>query len=207
MLPMQLTDDDARPLPRSEPSVSPLAQQLVITATGPGDWMSIGQIIARNFPLVTEDSLGYWLCHQLPYFQVVRVDKQVIGFLHTQPQSDGTLWVNMLAVDEPFRQQGVAHRLVQHVDSLCRDWHCRRIGLQCLTTNHAALHLYERHGYVRLAESITEHGQHVVAHRKVLADASMSGPRPPLQLHGRMQRLALRLYYLAWFRRRSPVQG
>lgn len=210
---MQLTDDNNglvtprcdRPVRTVAPS---LAQQLVITPTGVGDWMSICRMVADNFPLVSEDSLGYWLCHQLPYFQVARVGGRVIGFLHAQPQTDGTLWVNMLAVDKPCRQQGVAHRMVEHFESVCRDWDCQRIGLQCLTTNSAALHLYERHGYARLLESTTERGQRVVAHRKVLPvmDAPMSCPRGPVQLDSRAKRLALRLYYLAWFRRQSPVR-
>lgn len=210
---MQLIDDNDGPVsPRFDQPVRTgapsLAQQLVITPTGVGDWMSICRLVADSFPLVSEGSLGYWLCHQLPYFQVARAGGKVIGFLHAQPQPDGTLWVNMLAVDKPCRQQGVAHRLVEHFESVCRDWQCQRIGLQCLTTNTAALHLYERHGYARLLESITEHGQRVVAHRKVLpvTDAPRSCPRGPMQLDSRARRLAMRLYYRAWFRRHSPVQ-
>jgi ribosomal protein S18 acetylase RimI-like enzyme len=185
-----------------------LAEQVRIEPAEVRDWYSICAMVARNFPLETEENLGYWLCHQLPYFRVARVGKEVVGFMQAQPRKEtGTLWVNMLAVDERHRQLGIAHRMVEHFDSVCRDWHCERVGLQCLTTNVAALNLYERHGYVNLGESITEYGLKVVIFRKPLpvSDAPRSCPRPPVALHSRPQRLLYRLYYLAWFRSRTPL--
>jgi ribosomal protein S18 acetylase RimI-like enzyme len=185
-----------------------LAEQVRIEPARLRDWRSICTMVAHNFPMETEENLGYWLCHQLPYFRVARLGDQVVGFLHTQPRRDtGTLWVNMLAVDERYRYRGIAHRLVEHIESVGRDWQCRCIGLQCLTSNVAALNLYARHGYAHLGESISEEGLHVASHRKTLSvsDAPRSCPRPPVALDGRPQRLLYRLYYLAWFRSRSPL--
>lgn len=208
---------DVRPRTQSEPmpaapatvqhSLS-LAQELVITAATWRDWDSICHMVARNFPLENEINMGYWLCHQLPYFRVARYRGDTIGFLHAQPFHDtGTLWVNMLAVDERYRQQGVAHRLVEHFDSVCRDWGCHRIGLQCLNTNTAALALYERQGFAVTEESRSELGLPVVRHLKTLPvhDAPRSCPRPPVALDAKPLRLAYRLLYLAWYRRRSPM--
>lgn len=189
-------------------SSSSLAELVRIEPAGSRDWHSICQMVADNFPLETEVNMGYWLCHQLPYFRVARLGDEVVGFLHAQPRRDtGTLWINMLAVDERYRQHGLAHRLVEHFDSVCRDWQCQRIGLQCLTSNVAALSLYARHGYTHLGESISELGLHVASHRKTLpvSDAPRSCPRPPVALDSRLQRLLYRLYYLAWFRRHSPL--
>jgi GNAT superfamily N-acetyltransferase len=185
-----------------------LAEQIVIEPARLRDWRGICMMVARNFPLETEQNMGYWLCHQLPYFRVARLGDAVVGFLHAQPRRDtGTLWVNMLAVDERYRHRGVAHRMVEHFESVCRDWQCQRVGLQCLTSNLAALNLYQRHGYARLDESTTELGLQVVCHTKALSvtDAPRSCPRPEVQLDGRVQRLAYRLFYLAWFRSRSPM--
>lgn len=185
-----------------------LAAKIRIEPARLRDWNRICEMVARNFPLETEENLGYWLCHQLPYFRVARLGNEVIGFLHAQPRRDtSTLWVNMLAVDERYRHHGVAHRMVEHFESICRDWQCERIGLQCLTSNVAALNLYERHGYANLGELTTELGLRVVSHRKTLSvsDAPRSCPRPAVALDGRPLRLLYRLYYLAWFRRHTPM--
>jgi ribosomal protein S18 acetylase RimI-like enzyme len=185
-----------------------LAEQVRIEPAHLRDWHGICAMVARNFPMETEENLGYWLCHQLPYFRVARLSDEVVGFLHTQPRPDtGTLWVNMLAVDERYRCRGIAHRLVEHIESVSRDWQCQRIGLQCLTSNVAALNLYARHGYAHLGESISERGLQVVSHRKTLSvsDAPRSCPRPPVALDGRPLRMLYRLYYLAWFRSHSPL--
>lgn len=206
------SDRPAEPAVEVQPSVlrhaPSMAARVQIEPAGVRDWSSICKMVARNFPLETEQNMGYWLCHQLPYFRVARVNGEVAGFLHAQPRHDtGTLWVNLLAVDERFRNQGIAHRMVEHFESICRDWQCQRIGLQCLTSNVAALNLYERHGYARLHEATTELGLQVVVHRKTLSvsDAPASCPRPPVALDGRPLRTLYRLVYLAWFRSRSPM--
>jgi len=201
---MLQTDHPAMPIAHA------LTRQVVIETASVRDWPRICQLVAQNFPLQSEASMGYWLCHQRPYFQVARLDGEVIGFMHAQPQPEtGTLWVNMLAVDARYRHRGVGHRLVAHFESVCRDWDCARVELQCLRTNAAGLRLYRRHGYVRVVETLTQRGLQVIVHRKPLpaSEAPASGPRPPVQLDGRLQRWAYRLFYLAWFRRRSPVQG
>lgn len=185
-----------------------LAQQLVIEPAGVRDWMPICQIVAHSFPLAVEADLGHWLCHERPWFQVARLGTQVLGFMHAQPRPDTrTLWINMLAVAQPHRQQGVAHRLIQRAEQVCLDWQCQHIGLQCLTTNAPALHLYQQHGYGRLAESTTGRGQQVVAHRKTLpaANDARDRPAPPLQPDTLLQRRLYRLLYLGWFRRHSPL--
>ncbi|MEX8495724.1 GNAT family N-acetyltransferase [Sphaerotilus sp.] len=208
--PLPLSDRPVPVSPPARPTASSLVQHVVIEPARLSDWASICKLVAQNFPLQTEVDMGYWLCHQLPYFQVARLDGHVIGFMHAQPRQDtGTLWVNLLAVDEQYRHRGVGHQLVMHVESVCRDWGCLRIGLQCLHTNVAGLALYRQHGYARLVESITELGHQVIVHRKTLpvTDAPASCPRPPVQLDGRLRRIAYRLFYLAWFRRHSPVRG
>jgi GNAT superfamily N-acetyltransferase len=186
-----------------------LAEQLTIGPARMRDWHSISVLVARNFPLVREASLGHWLCHQLPYFQVARLGgHQVVGILHAQPRQDtGTLWINLLAVEEHLRHHGIAHHLVAHAESVCRDWQCQRIGLQCATTNVAALHLYACHGYGLLSESTTELGVRVVGHVKILpvTDAPHSCPRPTVRLDARPLRRLYRLCYVLGYRHRSPV--
>jgi GNAT superfamily N-acetyltransferase len=196
-----------RPAPASAPTRS-LAEAVAIEPAGVRDWLPICDMVARNFPLETEENLGHWLCHQLPYFRVARIEGQVVGFLHAQPRRDtGTLWINMLAVDHRYRSRGIAHRLVEHFESVARDWGCQAIGLQCLVSNTAAVNLYERHGYARLNESIADWGLRVVAYRKALRipAAPPSAPRPPVALHGKAQRMLYRLWYLGWFRQQSPL--
>jgi GNAT superfamily N-acetyltransferase len=185
-----------------------LTREVVVEPASMRDWSRICQLVAQNFPLQSEAAMGYWLCHQRPYFQVARLDGEVIGFMHAQPQPDtGTLWINMLAVDARYRHRGVGHRLVVHFDSVCRDWHCTQVELQCLRTNVEGLRLYQRHGYLRVAEAITQHGLQVIVHRKPLPEGEtlVGIPRPPVRLDRRLQRLAYRLFYLGWFRRHSPV--
>jgi GNAT superfamily N-acetyltransferase len=201
---MRQPDHPATPMALS------LTSDVVIEPASVRDWSRICQLVAENFPLQSEVSMGYWLCHQRPWFQVARLDGKVIGFMHAQPQPDtGTLWINMLAVDARYRHRGVGHRLVVHFESVCRDWHCTRVELQCLRSNVEGLRLYQRHGYLRVAEAITQRGLQVIVHRKPLpeGEALVGGPRPPVRLDGRLQRFAYRLFYLAWFRRHSPVQG
>jgi GNAT superfamily N-acetyltransferase len=208
--PIELSDCPAPKCYAAKPMAPSLATQVVLETASIGDWASICNLVARNFPLQSEEGMGYWLCHQLPFFKVARLDDQVIGFMHAQPRREtGTLWVNLLAVDERYRHRGVGQQLVEHFESVCRDWGCVRIGLQCLRTNDVALGLYERMGYARMGEAITEHGQQMILHRKSLpvTDAPASCPRPLVQLDGRLQRMAYRLFYLAWFRQRSPMRG
>lgn len=195
----------ARPAPTP---ARPLAEAVVIESAGVQDWLPICDMVTRSFPLETEQNMGYWLCHQLPYFRVARAEGQVLGFLHAQPRRDtGTLWINLLAVDHRYRNRGIAHRLVKHFDSVARDWGCQAIGLQCLVTNTAAISLYERHGYACQGESITSWGLRVATYRKALrvTAAPPGAPRPPVVLHGRARRIVHRLWYLGWFRHHSPL--
>ena len=85
--------------PKAQRRKPSLAERVQIEPAGVRDWSSICKMVARNFPLETEQNMGYWLCHQLPYFRVARVDGEVAGFLHAQPRPDtGTLWVNLGAL-------------------------------------------------------------------------------------------------------------
>lgn len=206
--PVAVAPESPTPLTPAAPGTASLARQIDISEAGWQDWAAISHLVAQNFPLVTEASLSYWLCHQRPYFRVARLHGRTIGFLHAQPRPDSkTLWVNLLAVDAQHRQQGVAHRLVEHADSVCRDWSCDRIGLQCLVHNEAALALYASHGYAAREEMTVEQGQRVVPHLRMLPvhHAPRSAPRPVHALDPRPLRLAYRLLYLAWFRHRSPM--
>lgn len=55
-----------------------------------------------------------------------------------------------LAVAESARRQGVGSVLLQAAIQLCHGWLAvRRIELETYTDNHAAITLFERHGFVR----------------------------------------------------------
>lgn len=173
------------------------------------DWQGIITIIAENFVHATEPSVGFWLCHQLPYFHVVRIKGSVAGFTHVQPQPEShTLWLNIIGVNELFRHKGVATQLLAQCERQALDWGLNRIGFQCYEQNIAALALYARLGYIQTGEHRDqETGLRFVVHRKdlTLPLSANSNARPPA-LDSRLLRWVYRFIYLTWTRPRSAMR-
>lgn len=174
-----------------------------------GDWLGICKLVADNFPLETEQRVGFWLCHHLPFIHVARHHGEVIGFFHVQRRvEENMLWVNMIAVAEHMRGQGVAQKLLARVEQVAAACGLGRIGLQCLDTNLAALKIYERTGYQRTGTGVLEpYGLGTVQHaREISADNREAGRQLSVpKLQSRLVRSVYRLIYLGWTRYRSPI--
>ncbi|MEY4753299.1 MAG: hypothetical protein RJA44_974 [Pseudomonadota bacterium] len=165
-----------------------------------GDWLDIVAIAMQVFPWVLQSELAHWLCHQLPWFRVVRRDGRVAGFIHVQPRApERMLWLNMLAVGAWAQGRGVGRELLLGYEALAGRWGLEQLGLQCDSVNHAALCMYEQHGYQLVS---TNHGE---VSRLMYYGYRKPTPQPctrgrPQHLDGRIKGRCYGLCYRLWVR-------
>jgi ribosomal protein S18 acetylase RimI-like enzyme len=87
-------------------------------------------------------------------FLVAELDGSVAGYIRLKPPSQlpenaHVIQVQGLAVHPDARRNGVAARLLDAAEETLRERGTRKLTLRVLSTNEAAIRLYERHGFVR----------------------------------------------------------
>ncbi|MFM2053292.1 MAG: hypothetical protein RL456_1329 [Pseudomonadota bacterium] len=186
--------------PAAPPGVRAADALVTMAPAEPRDWAGVHRLIAGTFPLVDPEAVGWWLCGQRPYFQVMRAQGQVMGFMHVQPRpAEQTLWINMIAVDATQRRHGMASRMIDHCERIAARHGFRTLGLRCRDDNAAGLAFYHRHGFTRRGiEPGDAPGVHFhVFEKQVSLDAS---PRSPVTHDAGWKRRLYRLAYLVWRR-------
>jgi len=87
-------------------------------------------------------------------FLVAQLDGRVVGYIRLKPPSRlpenaHVIQVQGLAVHPDARRRGVAAGLLDAAEETLRKRGIRKLTLRVLSTNEAAIRLYERHGFVR----------------------------------------------------------
>jgi GNAT superfamily N-acetyltransferase len=78
------------------------------------------------------------------YMVVAVVDSRVVGFLQLLIRQKD-LVIDLIAVDEPYRRQGIACQMIEFAESNCGNYGCIYVGTQIANT--ASLQAYERMGF------------------------------------------------------------
>jgi ribosomal protein S18 acetylase RimI-like enzyme len=87
-------------------------------------------------------------------FVVAELNGTVVGYIRLKPPSQlpenaHVIQVQGLAVHPDARRRGVAASLLDAAEEALRERGIRKLTLRVLSTNQAAICLYERHGFVR----------------------------------------------------------
>jgi [ribosomal protein S18]-alanine N-acetyltransferase len=84
--------------------------------------------------------------------------EEFVGFciVHIERQNSG--YVVTLDVDPAHRRSGIASLLMQRAEVTCRSAGCLSMMLHVFTGNTAAIHFYERNGYVRSSTAVDFYG-------------------------------------------------
>jgi ribosomal protein S18 acetylase RimI-like enzyme len=87
-------------------------------------------------------------------FLVAELDGRVVGYIRLKPPSKlpenaHVIQVQGLAVHPDARRRGVAASLLDAAEETLRERGARKLTLRVLSTNPAAIRLYERHGFER----------------------------------------------------------
>ena len=87
-------------------------------------------------------------------FLVAELDGRVVGYIRLKPPSKlpenaHVIQVQGLAVHPDARRRGAAAGLLDAAEETLRERGIRKLTLRVLSTNQAAIRLYERHGFVR----------------------------------------------------------
>jgi ribosomal protein S18 acetylase RimI-like enzyme len=102
-------------------------------------------------------------------FLVAELNGRVAGYIRLKPptklpENAHVIQVQGLAVHPDARRHGVAAGLLDAAEETLRERGARKLTLRVLSTNEAAIRLYERHGFVRegaLLEEFYINGQFV----------------------------------------------
>lgn len=98
-------------------------------------------------------SLGYDLLYQeltlnpFAFYFVVEIEQKVHGYIG--------VWINKNAeilnfyVDKKYQNQGYGKMLLNFVLDLCKQCNVRYISLEVRVSNHKAISLYEKHGFIQ----------------------------------------------------------
>lgn len=92
------------------------------------------------------------------------------GYVAVQPQGE-TLFLSKLYVDLPCRRKGIARQAVTFLEGICRDEGFSRIRLTVNKRNFSAIAAYDRLGFVRVADTVTDIGGGFVMDDSVLEHA------------------------------------
>ena len=92
---------------------------------------------------------------------VAELNGRVAGYIRLKPptklpENAHVVQVQGLAVHPDARRRGVAASLLDAAEETLRERGTRKLTLRVLSTNEAAIRLYERHGYVREGTLVEE---------------------------------------------------
>ena len=87
-------------------------------------------------------------------FLIAELDGRVAGYIRLKPptklpENAHVIQVQGLAVHPDARRHGVAAGLLDGAEEMLRERGTRKLTLRVLSTNEAAIRLYERHGFAR----------------------------------------------------------
>ena len=113
-------------------------------------------------------------------FLVAELEGSVVGYIRLRPpthlpENAHVVQIQGLAVDSGARRRGIAGMLVAAAERRSRERGMRKLSLRVLSTNTAAIALYERLGYARegvLRDEFIINGSYV-------DDVMMAKPLPP----------------------------
>jgi len=79
--------------------------------------------------------------------------RRVVGYIRLKvpthlPENAHVIQIQGLAVDPGHRRRGIATALITAAEQLLRDRGTRKLSLRALSTNHEAIALYERLGFI-----------------------------------------------------------
>lgn len=108
-------------------------------------WRSCGLITSNNNPHL---DIARKLEVDAELFLVVVHEEKVIATAMGGYEGHRG-WVNYLAVDEEFRNQGLARELMEQLETLLREMGCPKINLQVRSGNTDAIKFYRSLGFQR----------------------------------------------------------
>lgn len=89
---------------------------------------------------------------------VALADDMIVGFLLLIYGKDGSLVIDLIAVDEKHRRRGVAKDMITYAESQCHGFTQIRVGTQLVNT--PSIRLYEGMGFKMAAAQYTFHYHH-----------------------------------------------
>ena len=101
-------------------------------------------------------------------FQVALVDNQVAGYLVSLIRKNSKqLRMYSLAVNEDFRGQGIAQKLIDYIKQVARDNGYVFVTLEVREHNQLAIELYKKNGFVQIAFRLNYYalGEHALIMR------------------------------------------
>jgi len=182
--------------------VTRLDQRLAVRTARPNDEAGLARLeaeawtVGSGFPSVTErahDPFFTFFTGSGPprEYLVAELDGRLAGYIRVRPVTElrenaHVLGVMGLAVAPGARRRGVASALLAAAERLARTRGARKLSLHVLSTNTAALTLYERLGFRRegaLREEFRIAGQYVddVLMAKYLTGPGTTPPHGPRQ--------------------------
>ncbi len=110
-------------------------------------WFELGEIYGDLGPCeFTPDQIAGSGCH----FVVARVSGEVVGCAAIIPMEEGVCELKRVYVAPEARNQGVAAKIIAHMEQEAARLGYRAIRLETGTPQEAAVRLYEREGYTRI---------------------------------------------------------
>ena len=82
-------------------------------------------------------------------FRVVLCEGEIAGFIsfYANNQIDRVAYVSMIAVSEKFRRRGFGKILLENYENISKLKNMKKINLEVLLSNTAAINFYERYGF------------------------------------------------------------
>ena len=125
---------------------------IAVRRLGPGDEREVERYAAAFDDPIREDSVRRFLGDDRHHLLVVDVGDAPAGFVSAteilHPDKPPELFLNELAVDEPFRRRGAARALMEELRSLGRELGCSTIWVLTDEANAAAVATYRAAGGV-----------------------------------------------------------
>ncbi len=83
----------------------------------------------------------------------------LVGCVYLRREESGACYLGMLTVAPGLQGGGVGKRVLEHSESLAREWGCRRMRMNVIHLRSELIAFYERRGYRRTgaAEPFPEH--------------------------------------------------
>ncbi|MGI9319509.1 MAG: GNAT family N-acetyltransferase [bacterium] len=108
------------------------------------------------------------------WFDVLRVDEVVSGFLRTSRASDERFKLEEIYIVQAARGRGNGRLLLERAESLAREQECKIVFLYVNRANAASIALYQRNGYVIAKSEVFDIGNGFVMDEHLM-EKSLAG--------------------------------